>query len=207
MVFASSLSSPSISGDSRNPSPIRPPFSPFNLKPDSELRSPVDKTMHPVFHAGRVAVVTGAASGIGRAACLELASQRLRVVLADVNEKLLEDAGKEVAAIVGEGNILTVPTDVSKLEDVQRLKDRVLDKWGEVCVVFFAFDRDIWPFVIFLSVFSLWFLPLNMCVEHVAISISNLVLTPLVHRSYGSMMFLFEHCQETAYMHARLFAT
>ena len=35
--------------------------------------SPIDKELHPVIHAGRVAVITGAASGIGRAAAVELA--------------------------------------------------------------------------------------------------------------------------------------
>jgi hypothetical protein len=54
----------------RGPSPIRPPYTPF--KPESAL-SPIDREMHPVFHAGRVAVITGAASGIGRAAAVELA--------------------------------------------------------------------------------------------------------------------------------------
>jgi NAD(P)-dependent dehydrogenase (short-subunit alcohol dehydrogenase family) len=35
--------------------------------------SPIDSDMHPVVHAGRVAVITGAASGIGRAAAKEFA--------------------------------------------------------------------------------------------------------------------------------------
>ena len=54
----------------RGPSPIRPPYTPF--KPESVL-SPMDRDMHPVIHPGCVAVITGAASGIGRAAAVELA--------------------------------------------------------------------------------------------------------------------------------------
>ena len=40
--------------------------------------------------------------------------------------------GKELAHIVGEANIMIVPTDVSKLEDVVRLRDKVYEAWGEV---------------------------------------------------------------------------
>lgn len=55
--------------DGRGPSPLRPPVTPYK----QEALSPIDRDMHPSIHAGRVAVVTGAASGIGRAAAIELA--------------------------------------------------------------------------------------------------------------------------------------
>lgn len=53
-------------------------------------------------------------------------------MLADINEGPLADASTEVAKLVGEANVLAVPTDVSRLEDVVRLKDKVLEQWGEV---------------------------------------------------------------------------
>lgn len=56
----------------------------------------------------------------------------LRVALADVNAERLAEAGAACAKLVGEANVLVVPTDVSKLEDVERLRDRVLEQWGEV---------------------------------------------------------------------------
>lgn len=56
--------------DNRGPSPLRPPTTPFRIE---SLISPIDSVHHPVIHAGRVAVITGAASGIGRAAARELA--------------------------------------------------------------------------------------------------------------------------------------
>ena len=56
----------------------------------------------------------------------------LRVALADVNAERLKDAGAECVKLVGEQNVLVVPTDVSKLEDVERLRDKVLEQWGEV---------------------------------------------------------------------------
>jgi hypothetical protein len=51
----------------RGPSPFTPSHRRF------EAMSPLDNEVHPVFHAGRVAVITGAASGIGKAAAVELA--------------------------------------------------------------------------------------------------------------------------------------
>ena len=59
----------------------------------------------------------------------------MRIALADVNKAQLDDAAAEVAAVPGVGgaaNVLAVPTDVSKIEDVERLRDAVLEKWGEV---------------------------------------------------------------------------
>jgi hypothetical protein len=53
----------------RGPSPLRPPTTPFRV----ESLSPIDRELHPVTHVGRVAVITGAASGIGRATARELA--------------------------------------------------------------------------------------------------------------------------------------
>lgn len=56
---------------SRNGSPLRPGYAAtasYKVDPMS-----VADELHPVIHAGRVAVITGAASGIGRAAALELA--------------------------------------------------------------------------------------------------------------------------------------
>ena len=54
----------------RGPSPLRATTTPFRVE---ALISPIDEEHHPVIHFGRVAVVTGAASGIGRAAARELA--------------------------------------------------------------------------------------------------------------------------------------
>jgi NAD(P)-dependent dehydrogenase (short-subunit alcohol dehydrogenase family) len=92
---------------------------------------------HPALTEGRVAVITGAASGIGLAAAKRFAAMGLRVCLADLGGGALEQAAAEVALVArgGPADVLAVPTDVSKLEEVQRLKDRVYDTFGEVAVL------------------------------------------------------------------------
>lgn len=47
-------------------------------------------------------------------------------------EDELAKTGREVAAVVGDANVLIIPTDVSKIGDVQRLRDRIYEAWGEV---------------------------------------------------------------------------
>ncbi|KAI0354789.1 NAD-P-binding protein [Trametes cingulata] len=116
---------------SRRPSPLRPGASFARENPVT----PMDDEVHPVIHSGRVAVITGAASGIGRAAAVELAKIGLKIAVADVNEQGLSETAAEVAKIVGEANVLSVPTDVSNLEQVQRLRDKVYEAWGEVGVL------------------------------------------------------------------------
>lgn len=57
------------------------------------------------------------------------------MAIADINANALEIFSKELCGAHGEGNVLAVPTDVSKLEEVVRLRDRVYEAWGEVRVV------------------------------------------------------------------------
>jgi len=114
---------------SRGPSPFSGSAS---YRPDPMS---IDDELHPVIHAGRVAVITGAASGIGRAAAEEFAKLNLKIAIADIDAEALREFGKILVGEVGEANVLVVPTDVSQLNEVVRLRDRVYEAWGEVAVL------------------------------------------------------------------------
>ncbi|MBV8119514.1 MAG: SDR family NAD(P)-dependent oxidoreductase, partial [Alphaproteobacteria bacterium] len=88
-------------------------------------------TRHPALMKGRAAVITGGAGGIGLAAAKRFAELGMKICLADLSEEALERAGKQLSGAI----VVTVPTDVSRLEDVQRLKDRAYDAFGEVAVL------------------------------------------------------------------------
>jgi NAD(P)-dependent dehydrogenase (short-subunit alcohol dehydrogenase family) len=83
---------------------------------------------------GQVAVVTGAGSGIGLALAERFASAGLHVVLADVQADALAVATEQVDRS-GEGDVLAVPTDVSKEEAVAELAARTIERFGAVHVV------------------------------------------------------------------------
>src|SRR6516162_5039269 len=92
---------------------------------------------HPALTEGRVAVVTGAASGIGRAAAKRFAAIGMKLCLADLGGVALDEPGAEIAAHAkrGASDVLAVPTDVSRLDEVQRLKRQVYGAFGEVAVL------------------------------------------------------------------------
>jgi NAD(P)-dependent dehydrogenase (short-subunit alcohol dehydrogenase family) len=82
---------------------------------------------------GRVAVVTGAASGIGLATATRFAQLGMRVVLADIERKPLETA---ILNLQEQGHeVLGVPTDVSQWDAIQHLAEKTLNAFGQVNVV------------------------------------------------------------------------
>ncbi len=92
---------------------------------------------HPALTEGRVAVITGAASGIGLAAAMRFAAMGLRVCLSDLEGAALEKAAAAVGAVAkrGSSDVMAIAADVSDREAVRRLKDAVYRVFGEVAVL------------------------------------------------------------------------
>jgi len=84
--------------------------------------------------AGKVAVITGAASGIGRGIAEWCVRAGMKVVLADIDETPLSDAEFELRALGG--TVLGVRTDVSKRGDVQSLAREAFNAFGNVHLLF-----------------------------------------------------------------------
>lgn len=83
--------------------------------------------------AGKVAVVTGAASGIGLALAERFAHESMKVVLADIETAPLEAALASIRA--KGGSAIAVRTDVMREAEVKRLADRAFETWGNVHVL------------------------------------------------------------------------
>src|SRR5665213_2705724 len=84
--------------------------------------------------SGKVAVITGASSGIGRAAALALAAEGARVALGA--RRLAE--GEETARLVREagGEAVFVVTDVRRSDQVQQLIQTAVERWGKLDCAF-----------------------------------------------------------------------
>src|SRR4051812_6468593 len=78
--------------------------------------------------SGRVAVITGAASGIGLALARVAAGKGMKVALADINPKALEEALAIVKGSGGEGII--VRTDVTQRADLEELRRHTVQQLG-----------------------------------------------------------------------------
>ena len=78
----------------------------------------------------KVAVITGAASGIGHGIARRCAQEGMKVVLADIEEKALTQTEKEMKDVGA--SVLAVLTDVSKASDVEVLGQKTLDAFGAV---------------------------------------------------------------------------
>lgn len=83
---------------------------------------------------GKVAVITGAASGIGRGIARKCVERGIKVMLADIEEETLETTKKELETMGG--IVETSITDVSKLEDIKILAKKTVDKYGAIHLLF-----------------------------------------------------------------------
>jgi len=82
---------------------------------------------------GKVALITGASSGIGRASALSLADQGASVTIAARRIEKLEELKKEIEAKGGKA--LVVPMDVTKKEDIQNAVDQTVKTFGKLDIL------------------------------------------------------------------------
>jgi citronellol/citronellal dehydrogenase len=92
----------------------------------SEFRSP----LAPDANAGKVALVTGGGTGIGRAVARELARTGAKVAICGRRPEPLEDVRSELG-----DDCLAVPTDVREPEQVASLVDRTIERFGRIDVL------------------------------------------------------------------------
>ena len=81
----------------------------------------------------KVVIITGASSGIGAATACRLAREGMRLTLAARRVDKLKQVAEEVQVLGGE--VLTLQADVRNREDIQRIVDDTLEKWGRIDVL------------------------------------------------------------------------
>lgn len=85
---------------------------------------------HPALSPGHVAVVTGGASGLGRAAARRFADLGMSVCIVDLDAERLAAAAREIG-----GDVLAVDADVSRREDMERLDREVRARFSRIDVL------------------------------------------------------------------------
>jgi len=93
-----------------------------------------EQALHSVFGKGQVAVITGAASGIGLAAARRFAALGMTIVMVDVGGDALERAAAHVAELAT-SDVLAAATDVSQYDQVLRLEAEVARRFGGVALL------------------------------------------------------------------------
>jgi citronellol/citronellal dehydrogenase len=93
------------------------------------------KVFAPGLLEGRVALVTGGGTGLGKASALELARCGAAVTIAGRRGEVLEQATAEIGELLGEGTVDCVVGDVRERQDARRLVETVLERRGRLDVL------------------------------------------------------------------------
>jgi citronellol/citronellal dehydrogenase len=99
----------------------------------STASTPYRSPLRPGANEGRVALITGGGTGIGRACALELAGTGAAIVICGRREEPLHEVASEIED--AGGACLSIPTDVREPDQVERLVDAALDRFGQVDIL------------------------------------------------------------------------
>ena len=98
-------------------------------------RRPIWRTNLELELAGRVAIVGGSSKGIGFAAATSLAREGAGVAIVARHTDDLEQAAADIKAATGTDDVLPVAADLANADDIQRVFDSTMERWGRVDVV------------------------------------------------------------------------
>ena len=165
---------------------------------------------------GKVAVITGSASGMGRAVAERAAQEGMKVVLADVEQKALDKAESELKATGAE--VLAVKTDVSNPEALHELAKKTVDAFGGVHLLhnnagvgggaaFWETSLADWKWIMGVNfwgpIHGIWaFLPIMLKQDtecHIVntSSMGGLIVSPYMGTPYGVSKFAVVALSET----------
>lgn len=80
----------------------------------------------------QVAVVTGSGRGIGRAIAEKLMAHGAKIVISDINEEL---CNKTAGELVGQGDVIAVPCNVTDTDSIEKMVEAVTAKWGRIDIL------------------------------------------------------------------------
>ncbi len=82
----------------------------------------------------KVAIITGASTGIGRATAIEFAKQGAKVALADINNEAIKETAKLVKEVGGEA--ITISTNVTIYDDCENMVAKTIEAFGKLDIIF-----------------------------------------------------------------------